>query len=698
MRVAVLAERDPNEGRVAATAETVKKLKALGAEVAVESGAARMAWIGEVDGAVLRPVAWGGPARAYTEGLVLRIDDPSPGPSACAVVQGTPQICNDVATDPRTAPWRDRATALGVRASGAFPIRRNGHVVATLNLYFAEPGAFDAGLVELVGQVTGSLGVALDRIERAAAGARAQRLARRHEQQLAGIVEHAFDAIVAVDVHQDVVLFNAAASRMFGVPREEAIGRPVDRFIPPPARAAHRLDVARYAAGGGVPRPMGHAREVLGLRAGGETFPMEASISRIGEGEDLVMIVTARDVTGLREAERANAGRASAEAANRAKTEFLSRMSHELRTPLNAVLGFAQLMAMDTVDPPSERHRRQLALVLHAGEHLRALVDHMLDLPAIEAGRLTVELADFELCALLDDVLHMSEAEARRYGVRLESAFSRTCPVWVHSDAARVRQILINLLSNAVKYNRPGGWVRLGAELRDGRVELTVADNGLGMTPAQVEQLYQPFNRLGREASAVPGTGIGLALARQLAGLLGSELAVQSRPDEGSTLRLALPAAPPRAATPPQAPADDARVHGCVLYVEDNPVNALLVEQLLARWPGVRTVVAADGAEGLARAAELLPDVLLLDMQLPDMGGLEVLRFLREAGRTRDLVVVALSASALPQEVEAARKAGAADFWSKPISAGPFIENMRRLLRSRPAGGEAAGEGPREGA
>jgi signal transduction histidine kinase/CheY-like chemotaxis protein len=431
---------------------------------------------------------------------------------------------------------------------------------------------------------------------------------------------------------------------------------------------------------------MGHSRDLTGLRANGEEFPMEASISRAGQGERLLMTFMARDVTHLRAAEKAQLARTAAEAANRAKTEFLSRISHELRTPLNAVLGFARLMRSDVNDRLSAHHGSQIDLVLQAGEHLRALIDEMLDVSVIEAGRMAIEMRDFELCELLDGALRMSEPQAAECGVRLEATYSHACAILMRSDPARLRQVMLNLLSNAIKYNRPGGWVRVELARDPYFVHIVVRDNGLGMTEEQQAQLFQPFNRLGRERSDVQGTGIGLVLVRQLVGLMGGELMLESQPGQGTVVRVTLPATDGRPMIPPSARReledDAAQPIGVVLYIEDNPINAILVEQLLSRWPGAQLVVATDGVSGLDLAHSLMPDVILLDMQLPDMTGIDVLHQLKADPATSTLLVVALSANAAPEDMDAARGAGALDYWTKPIDFEGFASGMRRLLRN----------------
>ena len=656
--------------------------------ITVDCCGARMAWLGLVAGQDVEPVAWAGGAERYTAGLQLSVAAPEDrdedlGPTAHALRTGRPCLSEDFRTDPRTIPFRVRAAAFGVGSSGAFPIRRGGATIGTLNVYHQQPQAFDRPLLDLIDQLVRDLCFALEHIDREAARAQAERSARDREAQLAGIVRTAMDAIISVDAGFKVVLFNDAAARMFGLAPEQAIGRSLDQLLPPEARAEHAVHLSRYAASGLSSRRMGGTRELTALRANGERFPIEASISRAGEGENLLMTVMARDVTQLRQAEKTQLARIAAEAASRAKTEFLSRISHELRTPMNAMLGFTQLLRTEDQGRLSERQREQVDLALQAGEQLRRLIDEVLDISRIEAGGMSMEPSDFELCELLDGVVRMSELHARECGVTLQAGYTPRCKVLMRTDPARLRQVLLNLLSNAIKYNRPGGWVRLEIERDPYFVHILVRDNGLGMSEEQKAQLFQPFNRLGREASGVQGTGIGLVLVRQLVGLLGGETTLESEAGRGTLVRVTLPAGEGRPqATAHRAEQASLRVppRGLVVYVEDNPINVVLVQQLLSRWPDVRFVPAVDGSSGLERIRALRPDLVLLDMQLPDMSGLDVLRQLKSDEATSAIPVVALSASAVPHDVAAARSAGVLDYWTKPIDFDAFVEAAARLL------------------
>ncbi|MEO8524421.1 MAG: ATP-binding protein [Caldimonas sp.] len=663
--------------------------------ICVETGQASMAWIGVIDGDRLVPAAWGGPARRYTEGL----DDIRLSPHAGAVPEaigeaairdGRPHVANDYRTDPRTRPFQANAVPFDVRASAVVPFSQGGRVVANLNLYAKEVGFFDDELMRLLVGLGLDVSVALDTFERVAIHERTVLELARRESQLAGIVESATDAIITIDASHRVLVFNAAASRMFQVPVALAIGRSLDPLMPPRYRQSAALQVQSYARGDDGKEGIGPTRHLTGLRGDGVEFPVEISTFRTNNGAEGLITLVIRDVTGEHDADQARIAAAESSAANQAKTEFLSRMSHELRTPLNAVLGFSQLLQESAKDKLDEHERHQLDLIFLAGAQLCALVDDVLDVSVIESGQLSLSLSDFELETLLDGVVRMSEAAARQGGIRLVASYPTLARLSLHTDPIRLRQVMLNLVSNAIKYNRPGGSVTIDVAVMPERVRISVVDTGLGMTGQQLTGLFEPFNRLGRENSAIAGTGIGMALVRQLVQLMGGTISVQSEAGTGTEVRLELvrppvvDAASDRAralAFQASAPsALDADLSGLVLYIEDNPVNVLVIRNVLRRWPAVQFVVAEDGASGIRQAAELRPDVVLLDMRLPDMSGIEVMKALRADARTRDLCVVALSASAMQHEVNVALAAGVQDYWTKPINVKSFCAGMRRLL------------------
>jgi PAS domain S-box-containing protein len=392
------------------------------------------------------------------------------------------------------------------------------------------------------------------------------------------------------------------------------------------------------------------------------------------------------DVTERLRAEQALRDKASAEEASRAKSEFLSRMSHELRTPLNAVLGFAQLLLRDAQESLGATQGEHVQHIHFAGLHLRALIDDVLDLASIESNTLKLDLQPVPLQAALADVLQWTKAQADAAGVAIHA---EAMDGWVLADERRLRQVLANLLSNAVKYNRSQGdvWLQCRPHECSGTPgwQISVRDNGRGMSAQQRRHLFEPFNRLGAERDGIEGTGIGLTIVRSLVDLMGGAIEVETHPGQGSEFRICLPQAQPASAIAPRG-ADEAATQTphanavmTVLYVEDNSVNVLLVEQLMSLRPDMRLLCARDGERGVALARSAAPDVVLIDIQLPDFDGFEVLRRLRGEPQLAASAFIALSANAMPEEVGRAKAAGFNDYWTKPIDVAHFLGGLDAL-------------------
>ncbi len=422
-------------------------------------------------------------------------------------------------------------------------------------------------------------------------------------------------------------------------------------------------------------------------------------------------LLSVEDVTQPHRIQQLERDKAAAEATTRAQTEFLSRMSHELRTPLNAMLGYAQLMREDAQAGGDAQLRHRLQVVEGAGWHLAAMINDILDLSRLEAGHLPLKLEAAALDPLVDEALAMIAGEAAPQQITLAREAAAEPGLWAMTDPTRLRQVLANLLSNAVKYNRAGGWVRLGlralvSDTGEPQVEIEVRDNGLGFTPAQLEHLFEPFNRLGREASPRPGTGIGLVITRGLVELMGGALTVDSQPGEGSRFVVLLPrvaaqVTPPDAgatiaalSTAPagdalaapakDAPAEPARsaTYGPrrVVYIEDNPVNCEIMRAILHSRPQIELQVHEDGEDGLAAVLAAPPDLLLLDLQLGATSGLTLLSALRRGARTARLPVLVVSADVLPATREAVLAAGALGFVAKPLSLADTLRAVDEVL------------------
>jgi PAS domain S-box-containing protein len=396
------------------------------------------------------------------------------------------------------------------------------------------------------------------------------------------------------------------------------------------------------------------------------------------------------DVTDRVHAESEKQQRLMALRESEAKSEFLARMSHELRTPLNAVLGFAQLLSL--APDLNLEHREKVTRIYSAGEHLLSLINDVLDISSLEQGQLRMQLQPVRLANVINEALPLVEAMADAQGVTLHVD---TLYGVAYGDRTRIRQVLINLLSNAIKYNRAQGRVAVYGEEEGAHVLLRVVDTGRGMSSQQLTQLFEPFNRLGLEKETVQGTGIGLALVKVLVERMGGSIVVSSEVGVGSEFEVRLPRwADTASLTEPGrlAPAVSAaasltkpsismdRGTGQVLYIEDNTVNQILLEELVRRHVGLRIESKDTGLGGVERARELRPQLILIDIQLPDIDGFEVLRRLRAQTETAHTHCIALSANAMPEDVSRALAEGFDDYWTKPIDFSIFIAAMDRLF------------------
>jgi CheY-like chemotaxis protein/nitrogen-specific signal transduction histidine kinase len=401
------------------------------------------------------------------------------------------------------------------------------------------------------------------------------------------------------------------------------------------------------------------------------------SLLRFADGKPRSIVGVVEDITEHLRLEEAERAREAAEASNRAKSEFLSRMSHELRTPLNAMLGFAQLLELDPRQPLSAEQQPWVSQIQQAGWHLLEMINDVLDLSRIESGNLRLQTETLNLPELLDSTTVMLEADARARGIRITQEFGPGTST-VLGDATRVKQIITNLLSNAVKYNADGGRVHIGCRLlANDLVEIAVTDTGMGMTPGQLGELFQPFNRLGRERSVQQGTGIGLVISQRLAELMGGSLRARSVAGQGSSFMLTLPCSDDpdtvRSDLDALAPLPAEYHRRLVHYVEDNETNVEVMRGILAQRPQVEMQVSITGLDGLAAIRTRRPDLILLDMHLPDISGMELLRHLKSDEHTSGIPVVVVSADALAQQIDAAFAAGATHYLTKPVSVSELL-------------------------
>ena len=506
---------------------------------------------------------------------------------------------------------------------------------------------------------------------------------RDSERQLRNIFDHAPAGIVYADLEGRVRAVNPRMCAMLGQDAEVLTQQQdLAAIAVAEDRAEMTAELRRLLRG-----ELQHVQRRLRLRhRDGSVLWAEThwSLLRDLQGHPKWLLAVAEDITERLKRQEAEQGRQLAESANRAKNEFLSRMSHELRTPLNAMLGFAQLLELDRQHPLTTHQAVWVAQILQAGWHLLEMINDTLDLSRIEAGVLRLEARPVDLAPLVQQCVDMlaPQAAAQQISITVRLGPGATD---VQGDATRLRQVLTNLLSNAVKYNLPGGQVLVTSERTpDQQVQLRVHDTGVGLSAEQLAQLFQPFNRLGRERGSTEGTGIGLVISRRLAELMGGGLDATSTEGQGATFILQLPAAVREALPPQAAPAhaalQDGYRHRHVQYIEDNETNIEVMRGILLQRPQVRLTVSMTAADGLAAVHRDPPDLLLLDLHLPDGDGIDLLRQLKADARTVDLPVLVLSADATPTRVSDALAAGALQYLTKPLNVEALLALIDSLL------------------
>ena len=518
---------------------------------------------------------------------------------------------------------------------------------------------------------------------------------RASEEQFRGLLEAAPDAMVIVDPQGHITLVNRQTERLFGYPREELLGQPIETLVPERFHGAHVGHRDGFLARPGV-RPMGAGLQLYGRRKDSSEFPVEISLSPLVTDRGTLVSAAVRDITARKQVEEAlQEATLAAEQANQAKSEYLSRMSHELRTPLNAILGFAQVLEIEGL---RDDQHESVDHILSGARHLLALINEVLDIAAIEAGRLSLSLEPVGVAELIAEAVSLIRPLADQQGIMLVDQ-PQTCDGYILGDRQRLKQILLNLLSNAVKYNREGGSVQLACEqVARERMQIKVTDTGTGVAPESVERLFVPFDRLGSERTSTEGTGLGLPLTKRLAEAMGGVLGVAGAVGQGSTFWIELPLTHgpierlQRAEEPPQQDRPEReRPPLRVLYIEDNLSNLQLVEHVLGRRPGVELISAMQPQLGLELAGEHRPSLVLLDLDLPDMPGEEVLRRLRAGSTTADVPVVILSADARPGLITRMLEEGARAFMAKPLD----VKELLALLDTIAAEQEQARSQPR---
>ena len=544
-------------------------------------------------------------------------------------------------------------------------------------------------------------------------GARRRRALLKAGALQNAILTSANFSIIATDEKGIIQLFNVGAERMLGYMAAEVVNRksPSDIHDPQEVMARARtlsLELATNIAPGfealayKASRGIEDSYALTYIRKDGSRFPAIVSITALRDDDgDIIgfLLIGSDDSVRKRVESELNEAMAAAERANRAKTDFISGMSDELRTPLNAILGFAQLVESGS-PAPTPSQKRSVDQILKAGWYLLELINEILDLALIESGKVTLSREPVSLVEVMLECRAMIEPQAHKRGIGMTFPRLET-PYYVKADRTRVKQVLINLLFNAIKYNKPGGAVTVECTPSPpDSIRISVRDTGAGLAPEQLAQLFQPFNRLGKAAGAEEGTGIGLVVTKRLVELMGGVIGADSAAGVGSVfwIELSLTAAPRLAVLDagraalvlPQVPGGTPL--RTLLYVEDNPANLELVEELIARRRDLRLLGAADGNLGIEFARVYQPEVILMDINLPGISGIEAMKILRADPSTAHIPIIALSANALPRDIEKGLEAGFFNYLTKPIKVDQFMDALDAALKvSQTAASTAAG-------
>lgn len=665
----------------------------------VEIGGYRLAWIGyklDDPARTVQVVAQNGFDNGYIEAARITWGGGpyGQGPTGVAIRSGQAQVVQDIHGAPGFGVWQTEAQKRGYASTAALPLVIDGETIGALNIYASETDAFREEDIALLMELAGNLAYGIKSLRMEEEKRLVLLHLRQSEQRLATAFNVSPDAISMVSLVDDrFVEINNRFVEFSGLSREELLGRtPYELGLCPDPNGREEMRA--------LLERQGNLREFeLAFHPrGGDPRTVLVSAEKTEINGEPCMLSVLHDITARKQVElELLRAKDAAEAANSSKSEFLSRMSHELRTPLNAILGFGQLLESDPVEELTPSQAENVEQIIKAGWHLLELVNEVLDLSRIEAGKMQLHMADVHLSDVVEECLGLIMPLAMEREIEVWDEISPCQPHFVRADRTRLKQVLLNYLSNAVKYNRRGGTISLKCErLTGGRLRVSVRDTGAGIATNKQTQLFLPFNRLNADKSEVQGTGVGLAVAKRLIELMGGVVGVQSEVGQGAMFWLELPevfsatlgedeqAAHvwPAARLPPQDGATLSRAR-CVLYVEDNQANRDLVANVFMRHrPRLRLICTSTAEEGLEKALAERPDLILMDINLPGINGLDALELLQEFNDLRDVPVIAMSADAMPSQIEKCLTAGFHDYLTKPLNVEKFLNTIDGVLDS----------------
>jgi PAS domain S-box-containing protein len=618
----------------------------------------------------------------------------------------------DAANHSATSEFRDNyLKPLGIVSMLDVPIWRHGRMIGVIcHEHIGEVRSWGTEELDFAASIADFVALALEASERR----QAEEALRVSEARFRTIFERSPDALAFFDTETGTFAdCNEAALRLLRCTKGHLVGKQAWELAPPiqPDGRSSKdvaLEIIQVVARNGSAR-----FEWQHGRGDGTNFPAEISVTVVEFAERPMWVAVIRDVTARKEAEAevarvhasleqrvkertAELGRANeilraqhveVERANRAKSEFLSRMSHELRTPMNSILGFGQVLARKVTASDQEKYVRH---ILNAGRHLLELINEVLDISRIEADQLRLSSEPVALAGVIQESINLVQHLAAEHEIETGTS-PAAADIFVMADRQRLTQVLVNLLSNGVKYNRRGGRVTVTGATAGDRAQIAVTDTGRGIPVELLDRLFNPFDRLGAEDSEIEGTGLGLALSKRLVEHMGGTVRVSSEVNVGTEFVIELPLAknPQEGLRTRQAGGADSTTaladgpRYTALYIEDNAANLSLVETILAEVPSMRLVAETRGEAGIARALELRPDLIFLDMHLPDVPGDQVLRRLKSDPRTQPIPIIVVSADATASHIKAVLADGARHYLTKPLDVDRFLSVVSATLQTR---------------
>lgn len=521
--------------------------------------------------------------------------------------------------------------------------------------------------------------------------------AARHESlRLQTLLDNTIESVITINHHGVIENFNKASITLFGYRPEEVIGQNVTMLMPASYRDLHKLGMSRFLATE-QSRILGQAVEVEAQHKSGKTFPIELTISDFQwEGEYLFTGI-ARDISKQKAEQQALIeAKQQAERANNAKSEFLSAMSHELRTPLNGILGFAQLLLSDKEQTLSKPQIKSIRQIIYSGEHLLTLINDVLELSKIEAGNIQTSHDHVHISSVFEECLPMLQTLAKQYDVDVDVLDNNDCVVI--ADFTKLKQVFINLVTNAIKYNKAGGKVLIttSVQTNDSRLKLTVTDTGHGITADRQSHVFTAFERLGQEYANIEGSGVGLSVSKRLIEAMGGSIDFASTEGQGSSFWITLPLSSQQESMPAtvsrtmtsnehtallarRGDSERAKQRCHVLYIEDNPANIRLIEVFFSRYEHICLHTCDSAEAGLELLKTMTPDLILLDINLPGMTGIELSRIMQENRDLAAIPVIALTAAAMQENIDAADGLFKA-YITKPVDFGLLARTLQAYL------------------